>query len=238
LGTFSGWVVAIFSLFSYQIWAEAGETHDSTFWLAWTSMVVAAWWILLVVPVLSGGRVSRILSQPATACLYGMLLGTFGYVLLVGWWAGFRWLTIAFAGVVGLVTGIVVFLALRTKHARSAAPQRPRTLATYYLTPPIAIVLWTVALWPGICRVAPNMAYTYGDSGTQQWIIRHALQQVSVGDPVERLRGMLPTEFAKVGKSGAIAGTMYAERVEYRLVWVNGVITQKQIQDLSKEAQN
>lgn len=224
-GAFFGWVVAFTGHVFYQVYVGGfGYVTDGPAWVFLTFATVFVWWILCVVPLLSLRCVRRRLHNPVFATIVGAVHGALGYLVVIAWLAGIWWYGIAFAAIVGAVTGLIVSTVVRWRRARCADP--PLCLAWALVgVPPCWLFVWLGLVWPTIAWFSPATQYKFGSPTSRDQAVIRALSRVAVGDPYQELHQLLPDHFVAVEPVGAAGSTFTTGSIEYEVRVHDGVIT-------------
>ena len=164
----------------------------------------------------------------------GAVHGATGYLVVIAWMAGIHWHTVAFACIVGAVSGVIVSAVLRWRKARCADP--PRWLPWALVgAPPCFLIAWLGLIWPAIGWFSPVTQYRFGGQASRDQAIMRVLSRVTVGDPYAELQRLLPHTFAGWELVGSFEARGGSSSIEYELSVQDGVITRLGYRSLARE---
>ncbi|MGD8450833.1 MAG: hypothetical protein PVJ57_03350 [Phycisphaerae bacterium] len=185
------------------------------------ALVTAAWWLVLVLPLLLSSRILRLLRSTVLTPLIGAVWAIAWLWLACGWQIRTSvlfetrvWLSI-WAAMVGGGAGLAARLVLRRHSVRAAVGMMPDSVGRLWLLGPGVILAWLAIGWPITCRVAPDFAFRVSSSDTREWVLRRVLKDVHVGDSAESLFSRLPAHYGNSNPPKTHGTWLYTNHSRY-----------------------
>jgi hypothetical protein len=225
---FAGWAAGLAWYVGRQAHASGfGYVTDLEAVRLWSALFSFAAWLAVMVPLAvfvdSRRRIFRWPWAPAFGAVCSVALLGLGLMPLAATALVKEPLFAIHAAVTGAVAWGSYVLAYRRLRGRGTGA---RVATLLFASPAIALVLFTVILWPALERVAPAVAYRYGDHHTRARLYERGLRSLRVGDSLEELRRRLPGEFVIEPRN---ASGNLASGAQYRLDVANGRVTRIEI---------